>query len=534
MINLSSEIVSQIEQDTFLITAYNNEKKFLENAMYDYTNKSNFHSTYFNEHNGNATNFKIEDIERLALNAQTSLNNIIQINNIVRYFVNKNDILGKVYEAIETNVNSEYTLTHPYYKEEEKVIYDKVDELIKDFNEKINLERLITDSIPMAYLEGNYPIYLRKDENGNNYQVDYYPLGICEVADYDVSGEPYLLINVKELESRLRKIYVKNKKNKALFYNDIDEEIKNTYPSEVFDAFKKKEQYAKLNIENSGLIRINNLKRKYGLSPIFKALKSVIRLDNIELSDDKNTLVRGKKIIFQKLIKELIVQSKDTNLSNITWSTAQAKAHVDLMAALNTNGVAVYTGLPWTEKVEFIEPKLEQTNVQIKNKYREDIMTSVGIAYLISNKGGFGAAQISITELMKMINKISEQLEQILTKWYKGILIDHGIDTRYCPKIKVIDSEKLSMELAMSLAKMLNNELNASLESVFRMVGLDVKTEARKRQEEKELGYDEIFIPRQTSYTNNGATTDEVGRPNESKNKDKQNYDREYNGDNGR
>lgn len=528
---MSQESLSQIDQDTFLLTTYENEKKALERAMYDYTNKSNFHSTYFNESHSVA-NFKIEDIDRLALNAQTNLSNIIQINNIVRYFVNKNDILGKVYEAIETNVNSEYTITHPNYKDEHKKIYDKVDEIIEDFNKKINIERLIVESIPMTYLEGNYPLYLRKDTKISNYQVDYYPLGICEVADYEVNGEPYLLVNIRELEARLRKNYNKNRKNKALFYSNLDEEIKDTYPKEVYEAYKNKEQYAILNIENSGVIRINNLKRKYGLTPIFKALKSAIRLENIELSDDKNTLVRGKKIIFQKLIKELVTQSKD--MPNITWSAAQAKAHGDLMMALSSNGVSVYTGLPWTEKVEFIEPKLEQTNVQIKNKYREDIMTSVGIAYLLSNKNGFGSAQLSISELMKMINKICEQLERILIKWYRGILIDNGIDPSYCPTIKVLDSEKLSLELAISLAKMLNNELNASLDSVFRMLGLDIRTEARKRQEEKDLGYEEIFKPRMTSYTNNGSNEDENGRPNDGKDKDKVDYDKTYNQDNNR
>ncbi|GMX64397.1 hypothetical protein Elgi_36660 [Paenibacillus elgii] len=527
---MSSEFFSQVDQDTFLITAY--EKKMLEQAIKDYTNKSNFYSTYFNESH-NIANFKIEDIDRLALNAQTNLSNIIQINNIVRYFVNKNDILGKVYEAIETNVNSEYTITHPNYKDEHKKIYDKVDEIIKDFNKKINIERLIVESIPMTYLEGNYSLYLRKDKKNSNYQVDYYPLGICEVADYEVNGEPYLLVNIRELEARLRKNYNKNRKNKALFYSNLDEEIKDTYPKEVYEAYKNKEQYAILNIENSGVIRINNLKRKYGLTPIFKALKSAIRLENIELSDDKNTLVRGKKIIFQKLIKELVTQSKD--MPNITWSAAQAKAHGDLMMALGSSGVSVYTGLPWTEKVEFIEPKLEQTNVQIKNKYREDIMTSVGIAYLLSNKNGFGSAQLSISELMKMINKIYEQLERILVKWYQGILVDHNIDPIYCPTIKVLDSEKLSLELAMSLAKVLNNELNASLESVFRMLGLDVKTEARKREEERELGYDEIFKPRQTGYTiSKNTNEDNSGRPSDGKNLDKVDYDKTYNQDNNR
>jgi thymidylate synthase len=527
---LSKEIISQVTDETFLVTSYAEEKKILEQAMYDYTNKSNFRSTYFNEGSNNVANFKIEDIDRLALNAQSNLNNIIQINNIVRYFVNKNDILGKVFEAIETNVNSDYTLTHPKYNENEKELFDKIDELIVDFNEKINLRRLIVESIPMAYIEGNYAIYLRKEKKGTNYQVDYYPLGVVEVSDYEVGGEPYLLINIRELESRLRKTYTKNRKNKALFYENMEQEIKDTYPSEVLQAYMNKEQFAKLSVDNSGLIRINNLKRRYGLNPIFKALKSVIRLENIELSDDKNTLVRGKKIIFQKLAKELVTQSKD--MPNITWSSAQAKAHTDLMAALSSNGVSVYTGLPWTESVSFIEPKLEQTNVQVKNKYREDIMTSVGIAYLISNKGGFGSAQLSIQELMKMINKISEQLEAILMKWYRGLLIRNNIDPKYCPKIKVIDSEKLSTELAMALAKMLNNEVNASLETVYQVLGLDVRTEELRRKREKELGYDETFKPRKTSYTNN--SDDEVGRPSDGENTDKVDYDKTYNEDNGR
>ncbi|ATF13682.1 hypothetical protein A616_17340 [Brevibacillus brevis X23] len=526
----STELVSQLDQNTFVITAQENEKQILEKAIYDYNNNSNFRSTYFNE-SSTLINFKIEDIDRLALNAQSNLNNIIQINNIVRYYVNKNDILGKVYEAIETNVNSDWTLSYPNYSEDKKDIYEEVDNLIKDFNEKIGLSKLITESIPMTYLEGNYAIYLRKDADNQRYQVDYYPLGICEVADYEVASEPYVLINIKELESRLRKIYKKNKSNKPLFYKDMDEEIKDTYPNEVYEAYSNKETFAKLDIEKSGLIRINNLKRKYGLSPIFRALKSSIRLENIELSDDKNTLVRGKKIIFQKLIKELVTQG---NLPNITWSSAQAKAHVDLMAALNSKGTSVFTGTPWTEKIEYIEPKLEQTNVQIKNQYRQEIMTSVGIAYLNSADKGYGSSKISIEELMKMINKIGEQLESILVKWYKGILIDNGIDPKYCPKIKVIDSEKLSVELSMNLARMLNTEMNASLTTTYKVIGLDVKTEAKLRQQEKEMGYEAIFAPRQTAYTNNGNSENDVGRPSDSDDVDKQDYDTDYNKNVGR
>lgn len=528
---MSDEVISKVDEDTYLVTSEKYERKLFEQAVYDYENKSNFRSTYFNEGSG-LVNFKIEDIDDLAFNAQTNLNNIIKINNIIRYFVNKDSILGKVYEAIECNINSEWQLKYPRYDEKEKKIYEQVDFLIKDFNEKINLETLISESVPMTYLEGNYIMYLRKDTDNDNYHVDYYPLGICEIADYTESNEPYLLINIKELEGRLRKIYRKNKKNQPLFYKNMAEEIKATYPIEVYNAYVNKEQYAVLDIKNTGVMRVNNLKRKYGLSPIFKSLKHVIRLENIELSDDRNTLARGKKIIFQKLAKELITQSKD--IPNIVWSSAVAKSHSDLMQALNQKGVSVFTGLPWTEGITYVEPKIEPTNVQVKNNYKNQIMTSVGISYLSVDKGSFGAAQVSISELLKVINSISKQLERILEKWYRGILVDAGIKQKYCPKVKIIDSEKLNAELSMQLARMLHTELNASLESVYKTIGLDVETEAKLRREEEEKGYDETFTPRQTAFTNNGENGDSGGRPTNDDNPDQREYDDDYNKENGR
>lgn len=532
---MTDKIVSNIDEDTFLITSQKYEKEEFEKAIYDFTNKSNFKSTYFNESAG-LINFKIEDIDNLAYNAQTNLQNIIKINNIVRYFVNKNDILGKVYEAIETNVNSDWELIYPNFGEDDKEIYKTVDTLIKNFNNKINLNNLIIESIPMTYLEGNYFTYLRKDIKNNSFQVDYYPLGVCEVSDYTEGGEPYILINVKELEARLRKIYRKNKKNQALFYKDADEEIKETYPPEVYEAYKNKEQFAKLNIENTGLMRVNNLKRKYGLSPIFKSLKPVLRLENIELSDDKNTLVRGKKIIFQKLAKELITNTN--TIPNITWSNAQAKAHVDLMAALNQNGVTVFTGLPWTESVSYIESKIEPTNVQVKKQYRDEITTSIGISYLSADKGSYGAAQISITELMKVINRIGEQLENILYKWYQGLLVDYKIDPSYAPKIKVMDSELLEKELRVSFATFLFDKMGASYRTTFEVLGRDYQTEIMRRKEENEDEADKIFYPRVNAYTVSGNSDENdennPGRPSNNNDLDKKEYDSDYNKNQGR
>jgi hypothetical protein len=529
-------LISEVEKDTLLITSEKLERETLERAMYMFQNngKDNFDSSYFNE-GSVSVKFKIEDIDELAYQAQTDINKILKINNIIRLFINKNDILGKVHEAVETNVNPEYQLVFKNYTEDEKDIIEEVKELIEDFNEKINLEQLIVESIPMCFDEGNYIMYLRKDSKTKTYSVDNYPLGVAEVADVKRGAEHYVLINITELTNRLRKVYKKNKKGTPLFYKDMGEEIKACYPKEVYDGYINKEQYVKLNIENSGVMKINDLGRKMGLSCLFKALKPIIRLENIEVSDDKNTLARGKKLIFQKLRKELITDAD--KLQKVTWFDAQIRSHTDLLSALKTNP-AVFTGHPWVESVEYIEPKIEQTNVQIKTQYRNEIMASVGVAFLSVEKGSVGSAQISITELMKMINKIGNKLETILYKWYQGLLIDNGIDIKYTPKIKVIDSEKLSNELKLQLLPTLFNVLNCSYESAYALVGMDAKNEFKKRKDEKELGYEDVFTARITGYTANGKNTDTTqdvgGNPRDSSDPSKESYDEEYNQNNGR
>ena len=89
-----------------------------------------------------------------------------------------------------------------------------------------------------------YITYLRqKDEN---YIVDYYPLGIAEISDYLSNGQPVVLINMSKLKSALSKSMLKDKKNKALFFENQETEIQNNYPDEVYQAFKNGDTYVKI------------------------------------------------------------------------------------------------------------------------------------------------------------------------------------------------------------------------------------------------------------------------------------------------
>ena len=70
---------------------------------------------------------------------------------------------------------------------------------------------------------------------------------------------------------------------------------------EIAEAYIDKEHYAKLDIQRCGVNRFCNMNRKYGLTPVFKALKPNLMLDTFDEADKINTKAKAKKIIHQVL-----------------------------------------------------------------------------------------------------------------------------------------------------------------------------------------------------------------------------------------
>lgn len=82
--------------------------------------------------------------------------------------------------------------------------------------------------------------------------------------------------------------------------------LRRIYPQEVRDAYKQGERYAKLDIRHSGVIRVNNQGKQYGLSSIFRALSPTVMLESFRKADRQAAKVRAKKIIAQYLNKEIL------------------------------------------------------------------------------------------------------------------------------------------------------------------------------------------------------------------------------------
>jgi hypothetical protein len=513
-------IPNKIDEDTVSIIGTSEEigKRWLEQAMYQFNSSNNQYSTYLNEETYGDTKTSSKELEMLADNPQGNLEKIRKVNSIIKFYINKDDLIGKVYETIESNINTEFRLSFPTIKNGKTTLMDDVKRLIESFNKQINLKQLLRKAIPIAYAEGNYPMYLRS--KGDSYIVDHYSLGVLEVSDYEIGGEPVLLINMNELKSRLQKTNIKTRKGKKLFFDKLDEEIKENYPEEIYRGYTEKDTYVKLNVENTGIIRVNNMNRKYGLSPIFRTLSSSLILETFDRSDRINARAKAKKIIFLKLHKEIL--GTDYNRQSFE---EMAYTHENFLKAWK-NETVIFTPPAFVEDIKYIEPKTESTNINNVLYHRNKQMTSLGIGFLSVGDGQtYTSANISVNELMKTINKICEQLQDIIEKWYRVVLQDNNIPLDYCPTLKLLPSEELDKELKLKLAELLYSKFNSSLETAYGLLGINVEDEKQKRIKENEQNYEQIFTPRSTSYTNSGNT--DSGRPVDNNNPDKQVQDQD-------
>lgn len=522
------------EELTFLTAEniQNQSEQWMYQALERFDNGGRQYSVSFNEESSasSSKNTTINDIKELALNAQNDLSKILKINALVRQASNEDDIIGKVHESVESNLNSNVRVSFDELPENyDKELKQKAENEIKRFHREVNIDEVMTNAITSTYDEGTCIMYLRSKQYKGIYHhvIDKYPLGVAIVSDYTENTIPRILIDTTELTNRLQKTTLKSKKNKPLFFANTADEIKNNYPKEVTDAYTSKEKYAVLDVRRTGTNRFGNLNRKYGISPIFKALKPKIMLDTFDQSDATNAKAKAKKIILQTMRKEIMgTEYTKKGLEDTAY------AHTQLMSAWR-NPTVVYTAPPCVEKIQYVEPKVELTNEKTITQYRSRVTSALGISFLNTDgQQTVSTANISIKQLMRTINKIAERQEKILQRWYEIILEEAEIPLDYCPTPHILDAELLEFEMKQDLAEFLYSKLNCSYRTAYETLGMDFNDEMERRQLEKEYGIDEIFTPHPTSYNSSGDVSELNGRPSGSTNganevnEKKQEYDK--------
>lgn len=502
-------------------------ERAMEKAVREYNWDNKLYSVIL-DNKGSVTNPTSEYIDTLADYPQDDINKTLQIIRIISRMVNIDDVIGKTVEAVKVNINTDYRLS---YKTEDgrnksKKLKD-AQTLIADFNDEIKIKRLIRERVPQTYQDGTVIMYLRNEQE-NSWSVDIYPLGVALIAPYLIGGEPVVLIDMNELKSRLQKSGFKTRSGKDMFFPTIEKEIERNYPASVYQAFKNKEPYAQLDVRYTGVVRIGNGDRKYGISPIFRALNPSLILQSFYRSDELNSKARAKKILFQNFKKEVLGQNFDKNPTK-----EMALSHKELLTAYKQSGSVVYTGTGWVDDLKYVEPKSDLIDTKTIAYHLNREMTTLGITFLSSESANqsVSTATISLEQLMKTINSISEQFEEIFKKWYENILQDRGFDPSYAPSIKILDSEALEFALKKELATFLFSVLNLSMKTTLEILGYDLTEEISRRNEENSRKLEEIFTPRASQYTSSGtvAPEKEIGRPKSDEETDKTQYDKTYN-----
>lgn len=533
---ISSTSEEETGEETTILTAekiQQQSENWMYQALQSFDSGGKQYSVQFNEESGTlSTDTSIDDLKRLAFNAQSDLTKIKKINALVRQACNEDDIIGKVHETVEANLNSNVRISFDELPEDyDKEIKQKAENTIKRFHKEVNINEVMTNAITSTYDEGNCIMYLRSKKHKGiyHYTIDKYPLGVAIITNYSENTIPRVMIDTTELSNRLQKNNLKSKKNKPLFFANISDEIKHNYPKEIINAYVARERYAILDLRRTGTNRFDNKSRNYGLTPIFKALKPKIMLDTFDKSDAVNAKAKAKKIITQIMRREVLGKTYEKKgLEDMAYS------HFCLMDAWK-NPTVVYTPPPCVEKIEYVEPKVELTNEKTITQYRSRVTSALGISFLNTDgQQTVSTANISIKQFMRTINKIASRQEIILQRWYEIILEEAGIPIEYCPTPHILDAELLEFEMKQDLAEFLFSKLNCSYQTAYETLDMDFEDEVEKRRTEKEKGVDDVFTPHPTSYNSPGDKSGENGRPkgategNNDVDEKKQDYDQNY------
>lgn len=502
--------------DTIVATTSNEEMfaRRIEVAVRDYFSGNDRFASVF-EGDNSTTAVTIAKIDELANNPQNSISKTREIASIVDYYIIKNYLIGMVDTIIRSNLNTNYKVSYnqvPFEKgRNNKKRLENAKKIVEDMLDKIDVKKLIRISIPATFDHGNYFFYMDYSPNQEKYTIHIFPLSIARVAPYRIDGEPVLMIDMTELKNRLEHNLPKKRGGKAYFFQKYEEEITKAYPKEIVEAFRSKDQYAVLDHRRTGVMRAGedaDGASLYGVSQIFRALRDIVILDKFAEVDDSASSVKAKNILVQILRKDLLGPGGDRKAFNDI-----AFAHGELSRAVK-NKICVYTASPAVEDVKWIEPKsnlIDKDNVTL---YENRVLTTLGIGFLASGTvGSTISANISLKQLMRQINYISQQLEHILEKFAQVALNEHGIEAEYMPKITVIDSEQLEADMRIDLAKMLYADLGLSRQTVLETLGFDINDETERRQSENNKNLNGVFFPYMTAYTNSGQNNDDGGRP---------------------
>lgn len=523
---------TKLDDDTVVVTSAldeeeirSREKEILTSALQKY-NQGNpaIYSVTTNDSKGK-DELTLETIDNLAIGINSSLQNQETANRIILRHINEDGLMGYAYSCVCSNCPTEYSITYKDLKPEKKTNQKKLEKVkarIEQFNKSVRIERIIRDAVARTFLEGNTPMIYRWLPGSD--VIDLHPLSIFYPSGYTSNGDDIMEADISVLKTRLSKTYKRNKQKKAIYFENLANEVKKNFSAEVYKAFVNGDTYCRMDTDSADCVKINAACRPFGVSPFFRALRPLIVLNNIEAADVSDSKARSKKIILQLLRKELLGPG-----GNKPSLSEQQLAHDNLTSALRTN-LCAYTAPAFVEDVRFVTSKANnEDSVKQQVQYTTKYLQSLGIAFVDTDIGSYKTADISITQLIRTINQILEEIERVINKFYWKALKESNLADTFEPSIHIARAETMELAMKIDLSKYIYGTLGASLRTAYRMIGLDLEDEVETRRVEKENGVEDIMTPHPLAYTASSGETG-AGRPaSDDTDPDKQAYDQDNN-----
>lgn len=521
--------VSEADKDTVIVTSEAEFDKVMDrfyksdmlaavrkmhdnngHAVASYNPDAELYSVFPNK-TESASEIDTDIIDTYAETANTDLSTVIAIASLIRKYSNKDCLVSVAYDAVRKSCNTDYKNVFTAYDAEKnrnkaKRVED-AKQICEDFDRQIDMKNLIREAISGTWMEGNY-IMLLRDDGADNYAVDFLPLGIAEISDYKVNGHPVVLVNISKLKNALQKTMKRNSKRKALFFEKTEEEVKNNYPKEVYDAFVANDTYARIPVDICQVIRLNNKGFRYGCPPAFAAMEHILQIEQYTKSDRLTAKSRMKKIVWQKLSADLMGPEK-----NRDGYKQMAYAHSNLLRSWGAGNNVLVTTPPYVEKLEVVTADNDLTNTNNLKWEMQLACMPLGIYfYNLDGAQGSTGINMSLKQMYFTIDSIAEQFCEAMKVFHRYVLRKNGIsEEEFVPNMIIGKADLMGTDAKRSLSAYMYNTLGASRETCYELIGYDVDDEAKRRMKENDENYDAIFAPRVTNYTNPASNSNSGG-----------------------
>ena len=434
--------------------------------------KQSEYSTHFDQ------NFNVDgspssvDLENIFNAPQDNIDNII---GYAKYCYRKHGIITRVVNIVRDFGTTDIKLDYPSKNK-------KIKKCIEEYNERIDIQQLVSDFIFELALTGNLACY---DRNGK--RVDIYPINLITPIPLVVDNKQMIAYNNE------------NTSNFSItdYGEDINTAIENAYPEEILKGIKEGKQTIPLSTEYAYFAKINASQyESYGTPIILPAFEDLAH---------KSLLKEAEKATANDIIDKVML---------VKIGDADNKPSMQLINQYNNllNGLSgsVRLTVPYYVDAMFVEP---QTKIFGAEKFVEidtDILNTLGVSLSLirgESGGNYSEGIINFSGLVRTIESIQRPISKIIHGLYVAELKRNGLKSEDAPKVSFSDVV-IDKETKLNLIKELFTTAGLPYRILYEEAGFDFDSIKLVREEENEEGMDETFKIHSMPFSGNQDQTE--------------------------